>query len=151
MIYMGKALWKISSYAISEDSSYCGKNRARKEGELVREGFTEKVTFEPKLKEGEDKKPQVFERKACPGRQSHEAQALRCRCAGVFGQTSRLCGHTAKWARSRAVGEEVGEASESWMKGMLRCVLTNAVHQPFCFKNLTLFLYTLSQGYSVAL
>ena len=74
--FQGRGRWKISSYTILEDSSYCGKNRARKEGELVREGFTEKVTFEPKLKEGEDKKPQVFERKACPGRRSHVSKGL---------------------------------------------------------------------------
>ena len=43
---------------------------------IVREGFTEMVTFEPKLKEKEDKKWQVFERRACPGRRSHVSKGL---------------------------------------------------------------------------
>lgn len=45
-------------------------------GELVREGLTEKVTFEPKLEEGEGQKLQISVRRALPGRGSNKSQGL---------------------------------------------------------------------------
>lgn len=52
--------------------------------ELVREGLTERVTFEPQLKEGENKKCRHLGKENFQPEGATKAKAKGCTCSQVF-------------------------------------------------------------------